>query len=173
MRKGGKVWQSQDNVTLLPKSRTPYYSLLSSTVFRGVEAWKSVTKSGCCDTFPHSRTPCHSLLSFTVLNNTHTTVWKTRLFTLTDVHVRYFVSPQHIDVSHLYTYKNPDFVRRCHASTSRRSIELSKEWVTGEECDIIRTSIQTIPPFHTSEKCRTWNEKGNLGSSILPHVWKV
>ena len=137
--KRGKVWQSQDVVTLFP-IHEPLAIL-------------------------------YLVLQFS--NNTHTTVWKTRLFTLTDVHVRYFVSPQHIGVSHLYTYKNSDFVRRFHASTSQRSIELSKEWVTGEECDIIRTSIQTIPPFHTSKKCRTWNEKGNLGSSILPHVWQV
>ena len=39
--KCGIVWQSKDNVTLFPWSRTLCYSLLSSTLLRGVEVWKN------------------------------------------------------------------------------------------------------------------------------------
>ena len=39
--KCGIVWQSKDNVTLFPYSRTPCHSLLSSTLLRGMEVWKS------------------------------------------------------------------------------------------------------------------------------------
>ena len=42
--KCGKVWQSKDNVTLFPWSRTLCHSLLSSTLLRGVEVWNSPTK---------------------------------------------------------------------------------------------------------------------------------
>ena len=44
--KCGKVWPSEDNVTLFPWSRTSCHSLLSSTLLRGVEVWKSLTKWG-------------------------------------------------------------------------------------------------------------------------------
>ena len=44
--------KSQDNVTLFPKSRIPCHSLLSSTVLRGVEAWKSVTRQDVVTLFP-------------------------------------------------------------------------------------------------------------------------
>ena len=44
--KCGKVRQSKDNVILFPWSRNPCHSLLSSTLLRGVEVWKSLTKSG-------------------------------------------------------------------------------------------------------------------------------
>ena len=42
--KCGKVQQSKDNVILFVWSRTPCHSLLSSTLPRGVEVWKSLTK---------------------------------------------------------------------------------------------------------------------------------
>ena len=44
--KCGEVWQRQDNVTLSPWSQNLFHSLLSSTLLRGVEVWKSLTKSG-------------------------------------------------------------------------------------------------------------------------------
>ena len=42
--KRGKVLQSKDTVTLFSWSRNLCHSLLSSTLLRGVEVWKSVTK---------------------------------------------------------------------------------------------------------------------------------
>ena len=42
--KCGKVWQSKDIVALFPLLRTPCHSLLSPTLPRGVEGWKSPTK---------------------------------------------------------------------------------------------------------------------------------
>ena len=156
-----------------------YLALQFSEVWKRRKVWES---QDVVTLFPIHEPLAILYLVLQFSNNTHTTVWKTRLFKLTDVHVRYFVSPQHIGVSHLYTYKNPDFVRRFHASTSRRSIELSKEWVTGEECDIIRISVRLfhpstpqrsvglgtrkeiwdLPYFHTSDKCRSSDKKGKF-----------
>ena len=49
--KFGKFWQSKDNVTLFPWSRTLCHSLLRSTLLRGVEVWKRLTMSGQCRVF--------------------------------------------------------------------------------------------------------------------------
>ena len=59
----------------------------------------------------------------------------------------------------------PDFVRLFHTSTTLRSVERSKVrrgvhdwekvWLT------ISSVCQTIPYFHSSQKCRIWNEKGH------------
>ena len=64
--KCGIVWQSKDNVTLFPWSRTLCYSLLSSTLLRGVEVEKKdkafmtggkcATISLLCRTIPHFHT---------------------------------------------------------------------------------------------------------------------
>ena len=40
--KCGKVWQTKDNVTLFHSARNLCHSLLSSTLLRGVEVWKSL-----------------------------------------------------------------------------------------------------------------------------------
>ena len=63
--KCGKVWPSEDNVTLFPWSRTSCHSLLSSTLLRGVEVWNNLTESGCCRAFPQSRIHWHSFFSYT------------------------------------------------------------------------------------------------------------
>ena len=42
--KCGNVRQSKDNVTRFPWSRNLCHSLLSSTLLRGVEVWKSLTR---------------------------------------------------------------------------------------------------------------------------------
>ena len=52
----------------------------------------------------------------------------------------------------------PYFVRLFHTSTPLRSVELSEEWQTvhdWRESATLSLLCQTIPHFHTSEKCRT------------------
>ena len=49
--KCGKVWQTQDNVTLFPQALTPCHSWLSSTLLRGLEVHVTL--------FPQALTHCH------------------------------------------------------------------------------------------------------------------
>ena len=56
----------------------------------------------------------------------------------------------------------PDFVRLFHTSTPLRSVELSKEWQAVHDWGrsaTISFLCQTIPHFHTSEKCGTKSKK--------------
>ena len=51
-----------------------FFLVPSSTLLRGVEVWKSLTKVGYCHIFPPVTNPCHSLPSNTLLRGVE--VWK-------------------------------------------------------------------------------------------------
>ena len=71
----------------------------------------------------------------------------------------------------------PDFVGLFHTSTTLRSVERRKErqgvrdwekvWLT------ISSVCQTIPYFHSSQKCRIWNEKKPVLDICAPRPWKL
>ena len=140
--KCGIVWKSKDNVTIFPRSRTLCYSLLSSTLLRGVEVWKNdkaLMTGGIVRQYPyfvrlfHTSTPLRSMELRLVKND--------KGF-MTGGNARQY----------------PYFVRLFHISTPLRSVELSEEWqgvYDWGKGGTISLLCQTIPHFHTSEKCGT------------------
>ena len=122
-----------------------YLILHFSEVWKCGIVWKSKDN---VTLFPWSRTLCYSLLSSTFLRGVE--VWKNDKGFMTGGNVR-------------NERQYPYFVRLFHTSTPLRSVELSKEWQGVHDwgnCATLSLLCQTIPHFHTSEKCGTkWEVK--------------